>query len=335
MGTMLLSALAQRINIRRQCRKLGVSPWSCPQFIFLIMGFVIIGMILVTHEVGRHYVEAEILIVIVLLVCIFLLTASYVIVQAFEQVVHSRRLEAAQAQEIIKLKDEFVFIAAHELRTPANAIKWGLGSLRKDSPALVEEGKEVLDVVTRANERLLFLVKDLLETARLESNTVRLTCEPVRVNAVVEEAVREVEQAHKEQARIEHYTEDVPPVLADPIRLKEVLLNLLTNAVQYGEAGTAVVVTAGVDNDSVTVHVRDEGLGIGEDEQHHVFEKFWRAERVSGTIGTGLGLFITKELVERMGGRIWFESRPGEGTTFSFSLRRTDTADTASTASAT
>ena len=323
---MFLRKIIHKLNIKAQCKELGVSLWACPQFIFLIMGVFIITMILITYNVGQRYIDAQIVAIIVLFVTAFLFIISLIIIRAFEQVVESKKLEAKQAKEILKLKDHFVFIAAHELRTPANAIKWGLSSLREEQPELTEKGKELFDIIQRGNERLLSLVKDILEVARLESGTIKITLEKIVIVDSFGEACKEVQQLADEQKKTIdcNFQSDLPLVWGDKMRLKEVFGNLLSNAIKFGREGTDVSVSTEVNDTTVVFHITNKGSGLNSEEQKHLFEKFWRSKTAHDIEGTGLGLFITKQLLELMSGRIWFTSKRDEGTTFSFSLVRAD-----------
>ncbi len=322
---MLIRKILHELNIVAQCRRLHVEFWSCPQFIFLVMGIVVISVILVTYNVGQQYIDAQIITLIILFVTIFLITVSFIIVRAFERIVDLRELEMRQAKEILELKDQFVFIAAHELRTPANAIKWGLGSLRSERPELFKDEKELLDIIKRGNDRLLLLVEDLLEVTRIESGALQLTLGNTSAHDAFVEACKEIQGLTEEhEVTIQNNMPTLPHVHADAVRLKEVFTNLLSNAVKFSRKGTSVDVSAEDTNNKVTFHITDTGAGLSKEDQEHVFEKFWRSKSAHDVEGTGLGLFIVKSLLERMSGTIWFTSELGKGTTFSFSLDRKD-----------
>ena len=318
--------IIHELNIRAQCQRLGVGLWSCPQFIFLIMGVVVISTILISYNVGQRYIDAQIVAIIVLFVTVFLFIISFIIIRAFEQVVKSKKLESEQAKEVLKLKDQFVFIAAHELRNPANAIKWGLSSLREEHPELAVKGKKLLDIIQRGNDRLLFLVKDILEVSRIEGGTIKITLKKISIDDVLTKACEEVQQSVRGQnSTIDcHINNDLPLVWGDSAKLEEVFVNLLSNAVKYGREGTNASVSTEVKDTTVVFHIADRGVGLSQEDQKHIFRKFWRSRKVHDTEGTGLGLFITKHLIELMSGRIWFTSKLEEGTTFSFSLKRAD-----------
>ncbi|MCH7529716.1 HAMP domain-containing histidine kinase [Patescibacteria group bacterium] len=236
--------------------------------------------------------------------------------------------EIEKAKELLKLKDQFVFVAAHELRTPLNAIKWGLSVLESNNPEMVVKDKHLFTILRKSNERLLFLVKDILDVARIEGGTLKLKIESISAAEAIADAVIEVKsEADQLQITIDNTVpENIPPVRGDILRLKEIFVNLLTNAAKYSQRGSTVVVSAEVKDENIVFHVIDTGIGISTDQKKHIFEKFWRSPEAQHTEGTGLGLFIVKQLVQFMSGEIWFESEKGKGTTFSFSLKRADSA---------
>lgn len=305
-----------------QCRRYGVSVWSCPQFLFLIMGVFIIVSVLTTYVIAQRFITPEIVLLIVFFLTGFLFIITYIIVKAFEKLVETRMREAEQAKELLRLKDQFVFIAAHELRTPATAIKWNLELLGSgdNSKQLSSQGQQILGRLQQSNERLLTLVQDILGVARIEGKTIKVALSPVSPKEVAQSSIQETEsEAHKMDVKItEDISASLPRVAADPVRFKEVFINLLTNGIKFNKRGGSVTLSAKQDDNSVVVSVSDTGMGFSEEDKKHAFEKFWRAEDVKakGVEGTGLGLFIIKNLLDLMNGEIWFESELGKGTTF-------------------
>lgn len=288
------------------------------------MGILIASAIWVTYFVGQRFAEPIVVVAVIVVLTSFLLVISYVITRAFEKVVEAREREAKRAKELLKLKDEFVFIAAHELRVPANITKWAIETLEAQKPEFIQKEKKVFDLISKSNERLLLLVQDLLESARLEGETIKIKTKSVSLSYAFNEAVASLEKTINDAGVSIHNNipPDLPFVLADEIRLKEIFTNLLSNAINYRkDGGGGISVVAKKANHHVEVHVTDNGIGISKEDQKHIFKKFWRSSQVQEISGTGLGLFIVKQLVERMSGRIWFTSQPGKGSTFSFSLK--------------
>ncbi len=224
-----------------------------------------------------------------------------------------------------ELRNEFVFIAAHELRTPVTAIKGYLSMLLEGSGGKVTEGmKQYINPVMQANERLIQLVNDILDVARSEAGRIKIKVAPCDLRESIKAILVEVKPLADEKKIILSYTEleGLPEVVADEARVKEIVMNLVSNAIKYNRVGGFVKIYHEIADGKIIIHVEDNGIGMTRDDQEHMFEKFFRAESAKTQLiqGTGLGLFITKELVEKMQGKIWFVSEEGKGTRFSFSL---------------
>lgn len=286
-------------------------------------------MIIITYNIGQRYADVQIVTLIIILVTAFLFIVSFIIVRAFEQVVRSRLSESQQAKEILNLKDQFVFIAVHELRTPANAIKWGLGSLRTDYPELTQKANNLLSIIERGNDRLLRLVKDMLEVARIESHTVVIKLEKVSIPKLIPHVETKLQSLADEQGVVLHFNlgSDLPLVQADAERLKEVLNELLTTTIKYSNKGDTITVSSEFTGTHVSIHVRANNMIVSDEDLEHIFEKFPESSTIHDTDETGLGLFIAKQLVELMSGVISCSSHPERGTVFSFSLHRADIED--------
>ncbi len=228
-----------------------------------------------------------------------------------------------------ELKSEFVFIAAHELRTPVTAIKGYLSLILEGSAGAVStQMKEFLDIIWQSNERLIRLVNDILEIARSEAGRLATAVEPVDIRKSIWAILTEIKPIADEKKIVLTYDppQNTPLVLGDAMRIKEVAMNFVSNAIKYNNEGGIVKLSHEIRDDDVVTHVEDNGFGMSEEDKKHIFEKFFRSEskQTKAVQGTGLGLFITKELVEKMGGAVWFVSEAGRGTTFSFSLKRSD-----------
>jgi two-component system phosphate regulon sensor histidine kinase PhoR len=216
---------------------------------------------------------------------------------------------------------------AHELNSPMTAIKGFGDALREQSGTMPEEQRRrFLDILATEIGRLARLVNDLLDVSRMEAGALRYELEPLSLQGVVNDLLAShpsLAAAHVLESRVPR---DVPLVLGDKDRIRQVLLNLLTNATRYAPEETTITITAetlrGDDAGYVKVGVADEGIGIAPEHRESVFSKFVMLPKPSSVKqGTGLGLFITKSIVEGHGGRIWVESEPGRGSTFYFSLR--------------
>jgi signal transduction histidine kinase len=226
-------------------------------------------------------------------------------------------------QRVERLKSEFVSTISHELRTPLAAIYGAALTLRREEPALEAQREGLLDVIAGEAERLARIVNDILWASRLESGTLHVaveSCDPVAlVRTVVDAAQTHLPPNVKLSLDL---SPDVPPIAADPDKVRQVLTNLVDNAIKYSPDGGAVAVEVWPHESMVGFQIRDEGLGIPAAELERIFEKFFRLdpELTRGVGGTGLGLYITRELVRRMGGRVDVESREGKGSTFTVEL---------------
>ena len=235
-----------------------------------------------------------------------------------EQVEARRKVE-----DLSRLKDEFLSIASHELRTPVTSIK-GYTQLAK---TLIRENdlatsEEYLDIALDQIDRMSRLILELLDVSRIETGRLEIRREPIQWSTFV----RDVVHRHHTAVSDRRFHLNVPDankvVSGDRDRLEQVLGNLLENAVKYSPDGSEIFVNVEDRGESLLTAVCDRGIGIPADEINQVFERFHRGRQVSSTNygGLGLGLYITKQIVERHGGSIWVESKEGSGTTFYFSL---------------
>ncbi len=225
------------------------------------------------------------------------------------------------------LKDEFVFIAAHELRTPVSAMK-GYLSLILDGAtgAVPDKTKEYIQKVIAADNRLVQLVNDLLEVARSEAGRLTIKVSAMDLTEPIRMVLDELKSLADEKnvKLVYEPSATLPKVMGDPDRIKEVMVNLVGNAIKYMGGTGSVIISHEIKDGNVVTHVADTGFGISKDAQAKLFEKFYRVQtdKTRDITGTGLGLFIVKEIMEKMNGKIWVESEEGKGSTFSFSLPR-------------
>ena len=224
-----------------------------------------------------------------------------------------------------QVKSDFVAAVSHELRTPLTSI-YGFAEtlLRQDVPFGDEERRIFLGYIASESERLTEIVDQLLNIARLDAGDLQVESGRIDLGSVVSELVASVEESGAMNGH--RFEVDLPeePLAAeaDPDKVRQVFNILLENALRYSPEGGTVTVGARRNADRVEVRVVDEGIGIPSAERDRIFRKFYRAESAArdGAAGTGLGLFIAKELVLAMGGRIWVDSTEGEGSSFSFEL---------------
>jgi signal transduction histidine kinase len=243
---------------------------------------------------------------------------------AFNEMAEELQRRAGERDQLDRMRDEFVLTASHELRSPLTSVQGFAELLMLEREMLTPKQGETLEVILDNTRHLVRLINDLLDLAR--SDAGRLTIEPVEteVASLVEEAVRTMRAQFeaREQELSREIETGLPTVDADRDRIRQVLVNLLTNANEYCQPGARIQVKARRVGADVEIDVTDDGPGIDEQHLEHIFERFSRGEagerqRVGGT---GLGLAISKSLIELHGGAIEAESVVGRGSTFRFRL---------------
>ncbi|MGE5041414.1 MAG: ATP-binding protein [Candidatus Levyibacteriota bacterium] len=228
-------------------------------------------------------------------------------------------------KELDKLKDDFVAIASHELRTPMTVIRGNLWMVLQEEKKLPEKSAERLKVSLESTEHLISLVNDILDVSAIEGKRIKLSPATFDMAVLVKEVTDEVAALAKEKKiSLEDKVDGKVTVYADQDRVRQVIMNLMGNALKFlGEDGK-IVITAEKDGKFVKTSVTDTGPGIKKEDLERLFTKFGKLEtdfsKVSNTKGAGLGLYISKNLVQLSGGKIEVSSKVGEGTTFSFTL---------------
>ncbi|MDP3661650.1 MAG: HAMP domain-containing sensor histidine kinase [bacterium] len=242
-----------------------------------------------------------------------------------------RDLELTRANEQLHKLDEaksgFIMVVAHQLRTPLSGIKWTLNLLINGDVGVVPTPqKTLLMKAYESNERMIGLVNDMLDADRIDSGKMRYAPAPIQLADVLDNVLFELlPQANAKEVvvRITPTKVEVPKVHADPEKMRAVFQNLLDNAIKYSRRnGTIEVGMSPEGENAVRVWVIDTGIGIPNEQKQYIFERFFRARNAvkEETDGSGLGLFIVKNIVEKHGGRIWFKSIEGQGSTFYFTI---------------
>ncbi len=300
------------LNLKKICAQYRVGLWQCPQFLFLIMGAIIILAILTTYVVASRYQEPEIAALVVLVLAAALFLIGDLIVRAFEQVALSA-----------KSKSEFISIMSHQLRSPLSAIKWQINILLSDSKPMPDGVKRYMETVGEQNERMIRSVNDLLEVNRIEDNDLILRPSFFSLLDLTKKVASEYERfAASNNVRIEIIPESDPTKInADEERVKHVTEHLMDNAVRYSVKEGVIKIDIEKNGENILWKITDQGAGISEEDQKRVFEKFFRSDHALRyqTEGSGIGLFIAKSLIKKSGGEIGFSSSP-KGSIFWFTL---------------
>jgi len=312
---MNLKDVLSQLNIVARCRKYGLSLWQCPQFLFLIMGGIIIVSSLATYAIGNRYIEDPLIIaLVVIFITTLLFIIAFIITQSFERLAEANRM-----------KSEFVSIVSHQLRSPLSNLKWVIELLMSGRISSVSEKQtEYFRILKENSERMKELVSDLLTVSRIEQGKLSLKKERISLQGLIEKVIKEVEIFSK-ASNVEisfDSEENLPQIIIDPDQIKLVIGNLLDNAIRYIKERGKAEIDLKKKNDNLYVEVKDNGVGIPKDDQKYIFQKFFRSGNIKRhrTEGSGLGLYIAKSIIEKSGGKMGFKSQEGIGSTFWFIL---------------
>jgi len=230
------------------------------------------------------------------------------------------RADLDSVQRQMRLQDDFVSTISHELRTPLGFIKgYSTSLLRQDTSWDEATQREFLTIIDEEADRLTRLIEDMLESARLQSKTVQFKFAVLRLDALVRDVAQRV-TTHHPQLKVAFDIQPLVPIRGDGLRLSQVFENLFSNAVKYAPGSKVTVSMMPVEGDKIRVALADEGDGIPEDYLPFLFERFYRVPGERTVTGTGLGLYICKQIIMAHHGKIWVESIVDKGTTFFIEL---------------
>jgi len=307
--------ILSQLNIPGQCKRYGISLWQCPQFLFLIMGLVITISALTAYAIGTRYVEdPRMVALMVLLTTAILFIIAIIITNSFERLAEANRM-----------KSEFVGIVSHQLRSPLSNLKWATELLMSGKLGKTEEKQtEYFKILKENSDRMGELIKDLLIVSRIETAKLPIKKVEFSLEDLVKELIKEFRPfAQASNVEIEFQAKrNLPKIFADPSQIRLVIENLSDNAIRYIDGKGVVEIKVERQEKNLYLEIRDTGVGIPEEEQKYIFQKFFRSENVLKyqTQGSGLGLYISRAIIEKSGGKIGFKSEENKGSTFWFTL---------------
>lgn len=233
--------------------------------------------------------------------------------------------DITKEKQIDEMKTDFVSLASHQLRTPLSSMKWFLEMLLDgDAGKLTKEQEEYLINIDKSNERMIKLVSDLLNVSRIESGRIIIDPKPTNLHKLVNSVIKEssVLAKSKDIKVTQSLYSKIPKIKIDPTLIQNVYLNLVTNAIKYSNRGGQVTIFVSKKDDYIVSQVADDGIGIPKQDQSRVFEKFYRSANARDieSDGSGLGLYLARAIIESSGGKIWFKSIEGKGTSFFFTI---------------
>jgi signal transduction histidine kinase len=307
-------SIFHELNIKKQCDNLKVNLWECPHFLFVIMGTIIVVSMIGTNLIAQNYAQPELAALVVIIVTSVIFVISHIVIRSFERIAESSRA-----------RTEFISIVSHQLRNPLSSIQWQIEVLLRDK-SISQKTYSYLEGINEYNNRMKKLVNDLLTVNRIESD--RLTLVPVPFS--VEELTQKIVKDNTIYARASNISlavksnKNLPLVYADENHIRWAIENLINNAIRYSNPHSNINITIDKKSSFVRLQITNHGAQITLKDSQHIFKKFFRAASSARnrTDGSGLGLFISKSVIEASGGTIDFTSEPTGETTFWFTLPR-------------
>ena len=311
----LIKEFFEQLNVVALCKKHNISLWQCPQFLFLIMGIVIIASALNTYLFGNRYIQDPLVVSLVTLILTSILfSVAVIITQSFERL-----------SEANKMKSEFIAIATHQLRSPLSNLRWSIELLFSGKLGKIEKKQlEYFGILKENINRMQESISDLLAVSRIEAAKIPVKKKIFSLKKLIEDLILEYQPfAKASNVEIVLNTEkNLPKICSDPLQLELVVDNLLENAIRYIEDKGKVEINLSKKGKNIYFSIKDDGVGIPKEEHKYVFQKFFRSKKITKhqTHGSGLGLYISKATLKRLKGKIGFKSREGQGSTFWFIL---------------
>lgn len=309
-----IKKIFDQLNIVAQCKKYNVSLWQCPQFLFMVMGSVVIISALLAYLTGTRYIQDPLLVSLITLILTgILFVVSVIVTRSFE-----RLAEANQ------MKSQFISIATHQLRSPLSNLRWAIELLVSGKLTNEKKQAEYFSLLKENIKRMQNSISDLLIVSRIEAARLPIKEEKISLKELTESLISEYNSfARASNVEIAlDVQKDLPKISSDPFQLNLVVDNLLDNAIRYTENKGKIEISVVKKNKNIHFSIKDNGVGIPEEEQSFIFTKFFRSKKIAEhqTQGSGLGLYMSKAIIQRLKGKIGFKSKEGKGSTFWFSL---------------
>jgi len=299
----------------QNCREYNLGLWQCPNFLFVVMGAINMCAMIGIYIVVKKYDSPELVVASVSGVSILIFIVGTSVISGVEKIAM-----------LNNAKSEFISIASHQLKAPLSGMRWSTDLLLSGRMGKLEvKQEEYLKDIQENTSRMIRLVNDLLDVSRIDSGKMNLKKQEVDLNEIVGGVIRELSSfalANNVELKFSSLGH-ICKINTDPIRIKLVIQNFIDNAIKYTGRKKGIVEIMLEDKDGLIYFaVKDYGLGIPESEKKYIFDKFFRGGGIvkTQTVGTGLGLYIAKAAIESYGGKIGYNSKEGEGSTFWFSF---------------
>jgi len=309
-----MSWLKNDLDIKKQANNLGVNFWQAPSFLFLLLGFTVAFIMTAVFIVSRESITMQQLIIAEFLVVAVILSIGNILIVNMENLA-----------KVNKSKSEFISVISHQLKTPITGISWDIELLiSKYGEGLSQKQREILENMEVSNKVTSKMVGDLLDVARIDQNNLFTGKEELDIVKIIEKVLAKNEVlGRNNKIKVKFLVDDnMPKIIGDNKKTEVVLDNLISNAIKYNRDGGSVFVNVRKDGKKAVISIKDTGIGIPKGDQDMIFHKFFRSENAATkeVDGTGLGLYIAKNVIEKSGGKVWFHSVEGEGSVFSVSL---------------
>lgn len=311
--------ISNLVSFKKQCE--GISLWQCPQFLFLIMGIIIIVTVVISYWLGARYVidpfdpiGPYLVTLVVIALALVLFVLAFLITQSFERLAEASRL-----------KSEFINIVSHQLRSPITNIKWATDFLiSPDIETSLDKKNEYSRQLKENISLMVELVDDLLIISKIEEGIFPISKKEASLSNIVENLVNAA-MPHANASGLElKFNNPASPLKAsfDESMIKLVVENLIDNAIRYTKKDGKIEIWLKKEGKNLIFKIEDQGVGIPLRDQKYIYQKFFRSSNAlkEQTKGSGLGLYIAKLIITKSSGKIWFESEEKKGTTFYFSI---------------